>query len=105
MLLIDGRVVQAAISTNRGSHNVSHLVKLFELQISKIEPALGIELFLLEAPKVEDVDAVQERLWSGHPGLQDTALAGAAGQAGWESRSECDSSLSACGTLLAGAIH
>ncbi len=72
---IDGRVVQAAISTNRGSHNVSHLVKLFELQISKIEPALGIELFLLEAPKVEDVDAVQERLWSGHPGLQDTALA------------------------------
>ena len=72
---IDGKIVQAGISTNRGSHSVSHLFKLFELQISKIEPALGIELFLLEAPKVEDVDAPQEKLWVGNPGLQDTALA------------------------------
>ncbi len=72
---IDGKMVQAGISTNRGSHNVSHLFKLFELQVSKIEPALGIELFLLEALKVEDVDAPQEKLWAGNPGLQDTALA------------------------------
>jgi len=72
---IDGKVVQAGISTNRGSHSVSHLFKLFELQVSKIEPALGIELFLLEAPKVEDVDVLQEKLWTGNPGLQDTALA------------------------------
>ncbi len=72
---IDGKMVQAAISTNRGSHSVSHLFKLFELQISKIEPALGIELFLLEAPGVEDVDVLQEKLWAGKPGLQDTALA------------------------------
>lgn len=72
---IDGQVVQAAISTNRGSHSVSHLFKLFELQISKIEPALGIELFLLEATKVEDIDPIQEKLWTGNPGLQDTALA------------------------------
>jgi len=72
---IDGKVVQAGISTTRGSHSVSHLFKLFELQISKIEPDLGIELFLLEAPKVEDIDPVQEKLWTGNPGLQDTALA------------------------------
>lgn len=72
---IDGKMVQAGISTNRGSHSVSHLFKLFELQISKIEPALGIELFLLEAPKVEDIDPVQEKLWAGKPGLHDTALA------------------------------
>ncbi|SDP13166.1 protein ImuB [Mucilaginibacter sp. OK268] len=72
---IDGKMVQAGISTNRGSHSVSHLVKLFELQISKIEPALGIELFLLEAPKVEDIEPLQEKLWDGKPGLQDASLA------------------------------
>ena len=72
---VDGKMVLVGISTNRGSHCVSHLSKLFELQISKIEPALGIELFLLEAPKVEDIDPVQEKLWAGNPGLQDTALA------------------------------
>ncbi|MGZ3872582.1 MAG: Y-family DNA polymerase [Mucilaginibacter sp.] len=72
---IDGKTVQAGISTNRGSHSVSHLFRLFEMQIAKIEPALGIDLFLLEAPVVEDVDTVQEKLWSGQPGLADTALA------------------------------
>jgi protein ImuB len=72
---IDGKMVQATISTTRGSHSVSHLAKLFELQIVKIEPALGIELFLMEAPKVEDVDPIQEKLWNGNPGLADTALA------------------------------
>jgi protein ImuB len=72
---IDGKMVQAAIGANRGSNSATHLFKLFQLQISKIEPALGIELFLLEAPKVEDVDALQEKLWAGKPGLQDTALA------------------------------
>jgi protein ImuB len=72
---IDGQLVQAGISTNRGSHSVSHLAKLFELQIAKIEPALGIELFLLEASRVEEVDVVQEKLWAGKPELADTALA------------------------------
>lgn len=72
---IDGKMVQTGITTNRGSHSVSHLCKLFELQISKIEPDLGIELFLLEAPKVENIEQIQEKLWAGKPGLQDTSLA------------------------------
>ncbi|WP_235985824.1 Y-family DNA polymerase [Mucilaginibacter segetis] len=72
---IDGKMTKVSISTNRGSYSVSHLFKLFELQISKIEPALGIDLFLLEATKVEDIDLVQEKLWTGKPGLHDTALA------------------------------
>ena len=71
---VDGKLVSVGISTTRGSYSVSHLCKLFELQVSKIEPALGIELFVLEAPKVEDVDTVQEKLWAGRPGLEDTAL-------------------------------
>ena len=72
---LDGRTVQAGITTNRASHSVSHLLKLFGLQIAKIEPALGIELFVLEAPRVEDMDTVQEQLWAVDRGLADTALA------------------------------
>lgn len=72
---VDGKMVQVGISTNRGSHSVSHLLKLFGLQIDKIEPALGIELFILEAPKVEEIDPVQEQLWANQPGLEDTTLA------------------------------
>lgn len=72
---VDGKMVQVGISTSRGSHSVSHLFKLFSLQIDKIEPALGIELFILEAPKVEEIDPVQEQLWANQPGLEDTTLA------------------------------
>lgn len=72
---IDGRKVQAGISTTKGSHSVSHLLRLFKLQIDKIEPALGIELFVLEAPRVEEMEAAQEQLWAEAKGLDDTSLA------------------------------
>ncbi|RXF72200.1 Y-family DNA polymerase [Arcticibacter tournemirensis] len=72
---VDGKMVHTGISTNRGSHSISHIFKLLELQVSKIEPGLGIELFLLEATKVDDIDVLQEKLWAGNPGLQDSALA------------------------------
>jgi protein ImuB len=72
---VDGRTVQASITTNRGSHSISHLLKLFDLQIARIEPALGIELFVLEASKVEEMDTVQEQIWAVDRGLADTALA------------------------------
>jgi protein ImuB len=72
---IDGRKVQVGITTTKGSHSVSHLMRLFGLQISKIEPALGIELFVLEALRVEDMDTVQEQIWAVDRGLADTALA------------------------------
>ncbi|MEJ7780274.1 MAG: DNA polymerase Y family protein [Daejeonella sp.] len=72
---IDGKVVQMEIGTNLASHNTRHLFKLFELKISTLEPALGIELFILEAPKVEDIPPAQEALWAGKPGLEDTAIA------------------------------
>jgi protein ImuB len=72
---VDGRTVQAGIATNRGSHSVSHLFKLFQLQIPKIEPALGIELFVMEVLKTEEMDIIQEQLWAVDKGLADTALA------------------------------
>ncbi len=72
---IDGRKVQVVITTTKGSHSVSHLLRLFKLQTGKIEPALGIELFILEVPRVEEMEIVQEQLWAEAKGLGDTALA------------------------------
>lgn len=72
---LDGKVVQMGIGTNRASHNTDHLFKLFALKIATLEPALGIELFTLDAPKVEDVQPGQETLWAEDAGLEDIALA------------------------------
>lgn len=71
---IDGEVVQVDIGTNGASHSVSHLFELFQLKIEQIRPALGIELFVLEALKVDDVIPVQEALWAGKPGLADKSV-------------------------------
>jgi len=72
---MDGKVEQIGIGTNRPSHHIRHLFNLFELKIATIEPALGIELFTLEAPKVEDISPLQEALWEGKPGLDDQNVA------------------------------
>lgn len=61
---VDGKVEQIDIVTNRGSCHVAHLFRLFELKIQTMEPALGIELFVLEAPVTEDLAAHQEALWN-----------------------------------------
>lgn len=72
---MDGKIVQVDIGTNRPSCNVKHLFKLFEIKLPTIEPDLGIELFVLEAPKVEDHDATQEKIWEKTGGLDNPALA------------------------------
>lgn len=72
---IDGKQVQVSISTTRGSHSVSHLQKLFGLQIDKIEPDLGIELFVMEVSRVEEMNVKQENIWINQPDLKDTTLA------------------------------
>ncbi|WP_419699074.1 Y-family DNA polymerase [Mucilaginibacter sp. NFX135] len=71
---IDGKLEQVEIGTNRPTHSVGHLFKLLELKIASITPALGIELFTLEAAKVEDVQLTQEALWAGKPGLDDQSI-------------------------------
>lgn len=68
---VDGKIEQIEIGTNRASHNKQHLFKLFELKIATIEPALGIELFILEAIKTEDALPVQEKLWAGACSIDD----------------------------------
>lgn len=72
---VDGKTEQISIGTNRPTHHVSHLFRLFELNINTIEPDMGIELFVLEAPKVEDYLPHQEKMWEATGGLHDTRLA------------------------------
>ncbi|HZY35470.1 MAG TPA: DNA polymerase Y family protein [Mucilaginibacter sp.] len=72
---VDGGVVGADIGTNRPTCDTGHLFKLFELKIASIEPALGIELFTLDAPKVDDISPEQEVLWASEgAGLDDGDL-------------------------------
>lgn len=61
---IDGNIQKIEIGTNRPTRNVIHLFKLFELKIQTIEPDLGIELFILEAPVVEELLSSQDALWA-----------------------------------------
>jgi len=72
---IDGKIIQAAIGTNRASRHSGHLFKLFSLKIATIEPALGIELFVMDATKVDDITPEQEALWAEEScGLEDNEL-------------------------------
>jgi len=72
---VDGKVEKVEIGTNRASHNPEHLFKLFEHKLSSIEPALGIELFVLEAKQVEDVEPLQAALWHSSFGLDNNNIA------------------------------
>jgi protein ImuB len=71
---VDGKIEKVEIGTNHPSCNSKHLFKLFETKISSIEPALGVELFTLEASKVEDASPVQEKLWEKNASLDDIRL-------------------------------
>jgi protein ImuB len=72
---IDGRIQKLSISTNHPSRNSKHIFKLFEIKIDTIEPALGIELFTLEAFRVEDAHPFQEKLWNNNGGIDNIKLA------------------------------
>lgn len=71
---VDGKIIQVQIGTHQASHHATHLFKLFEHKISWIEPALGIELFVLEVPQVEEVSPLQEALWTAAPNLETHTL-------------------------------
>jgi protein ImuB len=71
---VDGKIEKVNIGTIRPTHNVNHLFKLFETKLQTIEPALGIELFILEATGVEDHFSQQEKMWEECGGLEDERL-------------------------------
>ncbi len=72
---IDNRIAKIEISTSRASHNTNHLFHLFELKLSTFEPGLGIELFTLEATKIEDSIPMQSEFWKRRTGLNNNTLA------------------------------
>lgn len=72
---IDNNIQQITISTIRPSRNVEHLFKLFEIKIPTIAPGLGIEMFILEAPIVEDISTTQDALWNTTSKDDDTGIA------------------------------
>ena len=71
---VDGKIETATITTSRPSSKIKHLFKLFEPKINFIEPGLGIELFTLEAQKIEKAQPVQQRIWESTGFLNDNNL-------------------------------
>lgn len=71
---IDNKTSGIEISTSRASNSVDHLFHLFQLKLSSIEPGPGIELFVLEAMKVEDHSPAQGEFWKEKTGLNNNDL-------------------------------
>jgi protein ImuB len=71
---IDGNIQQIEIGTVRPSRNDVHLFKLFENKIATLAPALGFELFVIDAPVVEDITVDQETFWPVSDQNDDVAL-------------------------------
>lgn len=72
---VDGKIESIQIATHRPTHHVKHVFKLFQNKITSIEPALGIELFVLTAMKVEEHLSQQEKIWESSLGVKDERLA------------------------------
>lgn len=71
---IDGQLQQISIGTNRATHQQKHLFRLFETKLETLEPEPGIELFVLEANKVEKTITKQESIWEKPFGWQHPRL-------------------------------
>lgn len=67
---VDHQVITLSVGTTRATYSITHLFKLFDTKLADIEPAMGIELFTLEAPKVGDAAGTQEALWGGPAGTE-----------------------------------
>jgi protein ImuB len=72
---VDGHCQTLEVNVNKSTCNTTHLAQLFKLKIDTIAPGLGIELFTLEALRVEKNEAQQEEIWKGQKQLQHNALA------------------------------
>jgi protein ImuB len=71
---IDGKTASISIGTNKASHNEKHLQQLFAWKFEDFAPGPGIELFTLDAQKVEDAFATQTQLWGGSSEMADEQL-------------------------------
>lgn len=71
---MDGKVEQVEIGTSGASNHEAHIFNLFQNKLQTIEPALGIELFTLDATKIEDHKAKAVNLWEKAGNLEDKRL-------------------------------
>ncbi|MGZ3943332.1 MAG: Y-family DNA polymerase [Mucilaginibacter sp.] len=74
-LRIDGKSGQLTVGTNHPSQRTDHVFKLFQQNFDQIEPALGIELFILDATKTEAAIDKQSLLWCGKPDSKSEMIA------------------------------
>jgi len=72
---IDGKTTGIEIQTSRATHHTGHLYALFGLKIQQMEPAGGIELFLLQLSNIEEVKPAQEKFWKESAGLLHPSVA------------------------------
>lgn len=72
---IDGKSFQLSIGTNHPSQRTDHIFKLFALQFDQVAPALGIELFILDATQTEPANDKQSLLWNGKPAADSEQVA------------------------------
>jgi protein ImuB len=72
---IDGKLGRIEIGTNHPTQRVDHVFKLFSLKLEAVAPGLGIELFVLDVPKIEDVTDKQVNLWAEKPGAESEEVA------------------------------
>jgi protein ImuB len=70
----DSQVSGIQVSTSGASHNREHLFHLFQMKLEAMEPGPGIELFLLEATRVEPHAPVQEAFWKQSTGFDNNKL-------------------------------
>ncbi|MFL5740866.1 MAG: Y-family DNA polymerase [Flavisolibacter sp.] len=71
---MNGAMAQIVIETGRSSSHAEHLFKLFEIKLPILQPESGIELFVLEAKRIEDHGARQEKFWNLSPDAQHIQL-------------------------------
>jgi len=72
---IDGKSGSIEIGTNHPSQRTDHVFKLFTLKLDAVAPGLGIELFVLDVPKVEPTSDKQSNLWAEKPGADSEVVA------------------------------
>lgn len=61
---VDGNIQELTIGTSRPTHHAKHILKLFESKLEQVEPGLGLDLFVLCAPVVEEHVPQQEEMWN-----------------------------------------
>ncbi|HTK19208.1 MAG TPA: DNA polymerase Y family protein [Mucilaginibacter sp.] len=66
---VDGKNGSIATGTNHPTHNSEHLFKLFLPKLDTITPGMGIELFTLDATKIEPVKVKQNEMWVSKPSI------------------------------------